>query len=916
MQKIMDLSGDWDFGYTPDFRPVGELPPAQPDIFETAMPLPGYWDDHKDRLGPCNFYGRDARFNPDYRPMEFPMGQVAPDASTPFLLGVGWYRREVFIPDEYALGLFELRIGPCVMNAAVWCNRTRLAAHIGYSTGFAVDLSSAILPGRLNEIIIAVSNTANDRRGCAIRGYQGRRGGIGGGIELKISGSNAIRDTHLTAGPERSTWHVELHRAPKPGTVLEWRLGDSRGAVTPDKKDFIFSPDLPELEEWNEHSPHLYRLELILKQEDELLDRLERSWGCRRPSVRGTKLLLNGRPVFLRGSTEHFNFPLTANAHWNVAEYRSNIRKLKAVGFNWLRFHTWCPPEPYLDAADAEGMMIQIEVPRFSQSGEWEDIVRLIRRHPSAIILCGGNEDLIDESRIEELHRLYALCRRLSPDLLFNPQEGLRGVEYGEADTMGHTVETPFPHNPDRLAALAGFSDVYGAYSAGMLSYFTGDFECPEELDRNLKIYGKPCLSHEVGILGNYLNLDLEHRYDGTYIGPGLYSAVRKHLADVGLLDKAALYYRNSCRITASIRKHTLENARRCRLLAGYDFLGGCDAHWHRCGYPCGILNEFYELKPGASERDILAYNGENVLLLDVGCLRNLKEGERFSRTLRASCWGKESPLTGGRLEWNLRSSGGAVLRSGELASPPLDSGEVTALGVIEFTLPKVSEPVETTLECRFSSGTAILENEWNFWVFPDVVTPTRCAEPSGVLETDELTPRELEMLSRGDSVLLTGHFPTDTVEATFQPTQSGRVGGDLATIIGEHPALNRFPHRGFCDWQFYSLLKNSRAMLFDHTELPFAPLIEMVSSFKHARPKAMLCEYRVGPGRLMLASLNLRNSDPAAATLRQILLDYLGNDRSYAAPEIAPELLRELIVRQKKCLSMTKTDLAVDPNA
>ena len=67
----VSLDGDWDFTYTPD-RPEG---PPPPDQFSVVMPVPGYWDDHTDRMQGASFWGRDvARFKPEFRSISFPMG--------------------------------------------------------------------------------------------------------------------------------------------------------------------------------------------------------------------------------------------------------------------------------------------------------------------------------------------------------------------------------------------------------------------------------------------------------------------------------------------------------------------------------------------------------------------------------------------------------------------------------------------------------------------------------------------------------------------------------------------------------------------------------------------------------------------------------------------------------------------------
>jgi beta-galactosidase len=188
------------------------------------------------------------------------------------------------------------------------------------------------------------------------------------------------------------------------------------------------------------------------------------------------------------------------------------------------------------------------------------------------VIYCPGNEETLDDDKINVLRRLAALALDYVPDALFNPQEAMRGVEYAFQLAPGEMVQEPFPHNPRRLAALRQFSDLFGAYLLGYVSYSSvkGDWR---DFDRGLAIYQRPILTHELGIHGNYLNLDLEHRYAGTRIGNELFDAVRRYLAKMNLLDCSWLYYRNSCAWMRILRKQAVEMARKSKYIAGYDLL-------------------------------------------------------------------------------------------------------------------------------------------------------------------------------------------------------------------------------------------------------------------------------------------------------------------------------------------------------
>ncbi|MBI4028723.1 MAG: hypothetical protein HY360_27340 [Verrucomicrobia bacterium] len=112
------------------------------------------------------------------------------------------------------------------------------------------------------------------------------------------------------------------------------------------------------------------------------------------------------------------------------------------------------PPEEYLQAADELGMMVQVEPASQFTETEWVEILKTCRSHPSVVIYCTGNEEWLDDPKIEFLKRCASRCKEFAPDALFNAHEALRGVEYGwesGAPLDEGTVSEPYPHNPRRF---------------------------------------------------------------------------------------------------------------------------------------------------------------------------------------------------------------------------------------------------------------------------------------------------------------------------------------------------------------------------------------------------------------------------------------------------------------------------------
>jgi len=260
------LGGDWDFHYLPRFAGAPEDGLPAPGEFAATMPVPAYWDDHLDRLrtAPC---WSDTRFNPEHRRIEFPLGVSPPDASLPYLLGIGFYRKRFRAPDS---GRLTLEVGGCVMEAWAWLNGACLGHHLGHSTPFAFRLD-APRHGQDNELVIAVSNLRSDRLGCIIRGWKGRSGGITGPVRIKRSGPAEIRDLFVFPDErlEALSWRAELE-GDFAGAALSWRvfspdgtcIGEGRQAA--DAADPRWQTPSLGMAPWSDNDPALYEIAVTL----------------------------------------------------------------------------------------------------------------------------------------------------------------------------------------------------------------------------------------------------------------------------------------------------------------------------------------------------------------------------------------------------------------------------------------------------------------------------------------------------------------------------------------------------------------------------------------------------------------------------------------------------------------------------
>jgi hypothetical protein len=107
-----------------------------------------------------------------------------------------------------------------------------------------------------------------------------------------------------------------------------------------------------------------------------------------------------------------------------------------------------------------------------------------------------------------------------------------------------------------------------------------------------------------------------------------------------------------------------------------------------------------------------------------------------------------------------------------------------------------------------------------------------------------------------------------------------------------DHPALASFPTEANCDWQWVDLLPKTMAMNVGSLSPALRPIVQPIDDWNRNLKLAMLFECTVGPGRLMVASLDLSDAGIAGhaggPSLRKSVLVYMASTRFNPSTEIA----------------------------
>lgn len=905
MNTHYSLNGLWQVDYLADQPYSSEEEPQLSLNSEsvTSCPVPGYWEDLDELFRTTALYTK-LRYNPLYTLQKYPQNGYCPDMALPNPIACLIYQKQ-FVLETLPDGESELFIGGAQNTVSAWINGQYLGKHEGYSTSFGFSIPTEALHLGENRVTLAVSNfRLKGYRERPVSGLTSRAanectGGIYGDVELRVY-VDGLKDVWVTTSEDSSSFTVHTTGAEHcRKTLVIQKSGEvvCETEIAQGKTDITLSSE--SYDKWFPETPNLYTVTVKTDHQT-----VSCRFGIRRLTVDGLHLRLNGKPFYFRGSCEHCYQPKTVHPTRDKTYYRMVIRKLKEFGFNAIRFHTWVPPYEYMEAADELGIVMEIESPNNTTFAEWHHIVRFCRHHAAVAMYSTGNELQIDFQYEDHLRACAKLVHQ-ETDSLFSPMSAMRGIEYCFADD-DEVVPEPILHNPKRLAVVDEFCDVYNSYSLGDTSYSSSKGTQPI-LDQNNSIYKKPLLSHEICIQGTYIDLSLEERYRGSRIGQTSFmSSVRAHLEEKGLIEKAPLYYRNSAAWQRLLRKHCFETVRRCKTFSGYDFLGDIDTHWHTFGYCVGMMNEFYELKPGETVENILRYNGETVLLADLPSCVNVKMGQMVEIPLFVSHYGENLS----KPTLNIRVSGnGKVIVRKRILTSEIGCGDCKELYRLKFRIPSYVKPTTLRLDVSLSGGNTDCENTWNLYAFPKTSAPsskTLC-ERDVVVKQDINTQELYSLLQKGKSVVVFGVGPFSSSSVSFQISLAGRTVGHLATVISDHPLMEDFPHEGYCGKQFESMLNESKAVVLDGLEaLPHSPILDIASAYKNAHREAMLFEYRVDRGKLLVCTLNLKEDDPAAVFLKNRILSYAAGDTFVPLQQIT---LAQLSVLCQDTVSFLETN-------
>ncbi len=873
-QTVLDLSGTWRFQTdVMDFR-RGSLSPRYNHLLQETIQLPGITDDHQ--IGYKNPYKYIDRLTRKYEYM-----------------GPAWYQRDIEIPADWKGKRIFMYFERTHWLSSIYVD-TKEVSQIDYiSVPHNHDLTDFVKPGKTHRITVCIDNRFQYKTHKWNHAHteftQINWNGILGEMKLIAIDPVFVEDLQVYPNIADNSIKVRLQvnndtkkqvkgKANFTITGPNYNLKSEATVVSNDSVTFVESTIQlgKNVKLWDEFNPNLYQITAQLNTSDGKTNYQHTksdTFGMREVKQGKSHVLLNNRPIHLRGNVENAVFPKTGYAPVDDASWERIMLLMKDYGLNHLRFHSWCPPKAAFRMADKHGIYFEVEMPMWGKDAEPdEDRYNFFRReikailkeygnHPSFVLYCNGNEITGNFDFIEEL---TAEGRKLDSRHLFSGSTARTRVKSDQYYVSQQTNKGP-------VKVYEGLPNT--------------DWDRSAESDVDV-----PVISHESGQRCVYPNFEEIKKYANSPVEARNFEVFKDLLQKNGMLDQANDFFRASGALTVLEYKAVIEALLRSSKSAGFQLLSINDFPGQ--GYaPVGILDPFWDSKGLVTPEKFKEFCGPTVALL-----RYEKSAYFNNETFmgKAEVYNySNAALKNAKLKWWLTDETGKVLQKGNLKTQTIGNDGVFPVG--EFAIPLKGITNKQKLTVHISVNDQI-KNSWDIWVYPPHQNLMQSTDQ--VLYTTVYNDAAKKQLAQGKTVVLYpspnqvkgrksvfhNHF-WNPIMFAWPPMTIGSL------IHNKQGMFNDFSTSYHTDWQWWDILNNAKVIEMQNAPEKLRPFIQIIDSYDNNQKLGIGFEAKMNGGKLLVLALDTQKDMDKRPATQQLLysIDHYVKGNQFA-PEVQVE--------------------------
>ena len=702
---------------------------------------------------------------------------------------------------------------------------------------------------------------------------------------------------------------------------------------------------------WSLSSPELYDYRADIYYSDGEKGIKEGKFAFREISKNEKNILLNGKPVFIRG----FIRGAKAHDHANLLGlslkdfYLKNLKEAKKFGFNFVRFHSVVPEEELFEAADEVGMLVHVELrPPHDIYNNLEEMVTTGKaivpeefieetvnkcfNHPSLCVYCIGNE--IKRASESDIRAVREKIEELDGTRLF-----LDTCAWGKNNREG--VDMDVQH----LSYYFPYGSHAGMYDdTDNLLVVSSDETTPLLTDgENARVarslyFKVPLIAHEVchyTALRDFYALKAKFIKSGAPM-PWWVDEEIKMIEAKGYKDLFPEMYKASKKFQFECWKTAYEEMRSSKLLGGFHFLQFADTDAYENSN--GVVDCFDD-EDGVLPSDFLRFNGDRVLIAKLG-MRCFFAGDAITVPVVFSNLG-EDDVKAADFSFELLQ-GDKTVASGAMKNIDVSRKGTYQICKINLKVPAEVNNSQLKLVAKLTcGGETYSQNEWTIWAFEKTAKTTYAefvsSETENALITDDIE-KAFCSLETGKNVCLiyraaltrhrlkmTEERPKYAFKASWNRFKP--VIWDRGTNFGglcDDKTLNKFGFASnkFYDFNFGVISEDCDKIILD--DFPIKPDVIVRGIDKSSRdrfdaykdcynlPELMydrtLRDYgymfslKVGSGKLLVCGLNLcglDNNEPSSVGMTNFIKNYLSSEEFSPESEIS---LSELKAYMAEC--------------
>jgi beta-glucuronidase len=384
--------------------------------------------------------------------------------------GTVWYKKSFDYRKPEEQNRVFIRFGAVNYRADVYLNGKKLGVHVGGFTPFSFEVTNVIRPEG-NFLIVKADNRRHREAVPTLNTDWWNYGGITRDVQIIETPPTFITDYSIQLkkdDPGILEGYIALEGEGASGSEVTLAIPElqiSERFTTDSKGVAAFTIPVKKLTYWKPEKPTLYGV-ILTCRDDSLSDLI----GFRTIAVKGRDILLNGKPVFLRGISIHEENPMRGGRAWSREDAIMLLLWAKELGCNYVRLAHYPHNEQMLRMADAMGIMVWAEIPVYwtvlfgneetylNAENQLKELIGRDHNRASVIIWSMANETPVSEARLVFIRNLVNTARAMDPTRLVS---AALEVHHDPARPNTSTITDPLSEYLD----LVSFNQYTGWYT-------------------------------------------------------------------------------------------------------------------------------------------------------------------------------------------------------------------------------------------------------------------------------------------------------------------------------------------------------------------------------------------------------------------------------------------------------------------